>query len=214
MKALRTTWVSGIIFLIILVFASCILAQEAAQQTPPGEAATPAELSTSVVSVEPTAPAEPVAPAASIEPAAPAAAPAEVAPAEWVWGEVVSVDTEKKQIVLKHLDYDTYEEVQTTLKVGDKTLFENVASLGEIKAGNHLTADFKIVEGSSLADLIVVEKDVQEESMVSEPVIEPETAVAPEAAAAAAPEAVEMSLPVLEAPAAPGNETAPIANVQ
>lgn len=150
MQVLRRAWVSGIILSGIFVFAPCLLAQEAGQETAP-------------------------------------AAPAEAKPAEWVWGEVVSVDTENKQIALKHLDYDTYEEVQTTLKVDDKTLFENVAALGDIKAGNHLTADFKMVAGSNIADLIVVEKDVQEESVASETAATPET-VAPETTVAPAPE--------------------------
>ena len=167
MKVLRRVWVSGIIFSIIFVFASCLLAQEAEQETTP---AAPAE--TGVTGAN-----------AATE------TPAEAQPTEWVWGEVVSVDQEKKQIVLKHLDYDTYEEVQITLNVGDKTLLENVAGLGEIRAGNHLTADFKIVAGSNIADLVVVEKDVQEESVA------PETAVVP------------VSVP--EAPAQAVNETAP-----
>ncbi|MEK7849324.1 MAG: hypothetical protein AAB213_00675 [Candidatus Omnitrophota bacterium] len=198
MKVLRRVWVLGIIFSMIFVFASCLLAQEAEQETAPAE---------TVANVE-TTQAEPAAPAVSIEPAMPAesavsAAPAEAKPTEWVWGEVVSVDTENKQIVLKHLDYDTYEEVQTTLKVGDKTLFENVAALGEIKAGNHLTADFKIVAGSNIADLIVVEKDVQEESVASE------TAVAPVPETTVAPEAVVLPKPAPEAPEVITPETTP-----
>ncbi len=160
MKVLRRAWVSGIIFSISFVFASCLLAQEAEQETAPAGIVANAENVESVIS----------------------AAPAEAKTTEWVWGEVVSVDTENKQIVLKHLDYDTYEEVQTTLKVGDKTLFENVAALGEIKAGNHLTADFKIAAGSNIADLIVVEKDVQEESVAPETAVASEAVVSPEPA--------------------------------
>lgn len=184
MKVLRRAWVLGIIFSMIFVFASCLLAQEAEQGTAPAGIVANAEN------------VEPAAPAVSIEPAVPAesavsAAPAEANTAEWVWGEVVSVDTENKQIVLKHLDYDTYEEVQTTLKVSDKTLFENVAALGEIKAGSHLTADFKIVAGSNIADLIVVEKDVQEESVAPETAVAPEAVVSPEPA----PEAPEVITP-------------------
>ena len=192
MKVLRRAWVTGIIFSISFVFASCLLAQEAEQETAPAGIVANAENVESVVS----------------------AAPAEAKTTEWVWGEVVSVDAENKQIVLKHLDYDTYEEVQTTLKVGDKTLFENVAALGEIKAGNHLTADFKIAAGSNIADLIVVEKDVQEESVAPETAVvaseavvspEPETAVAPEVITPEAPAAI---------PAQAVNETAPSIDVQ
>ncbi len=113
-------------------------------------------------------------PAPAQAPAVPAATPAAVSNAvaapstvdtqapkstEWVWGEVVSVDADKKLIVIKHLDYETYEEVQTALTIADKTLFENVANLAEIKAGDHLTADFRVASGTNVADLIVVEKE-------------------------------------------------------
>jgi len=226
MKVLRRAWVSGIIFSIIFVFVSCLLAQEAEKETPaaetavaanvavePAAAVTPTSLPVPAASTEPAttvAPIEPAAPSetgltganAATAESAVSATPAEAKPAEWVWGEVVSVDTENKQIVLKHLDYDTYEEVQITIKVGDKTLFENVAALGDIKAGNHLTADFKIVAGSNIADLIVVEKEVQEESVVPETAVESETAVAPEIAVKPAPEPEAPKAIVPEAPAA------------
>lgn len=206
MKVLGKAWVTVIIFSMIFVFASCLLAQDAEQQAPPAETTVAANATVEPAAVvTPTSlpvPTEMPEPAVKAEPIAPVEmpAPAEVKPAEWVWGEVVSVDTEKKQIVLKHLDYDTYEEVQTTLNVGDKTLFENVVGLGEIKIGNHLTADFKIVSGSNIADLVVVEKDVQEESAAPETLVQPETAAAPEATVA--PELIIAPTPAPQAPAA------------
>ena len=78
---------------------------------------------------------------------------------EWVWGEVVSVDPVGKQVVVKHLDYESYEEVQLTLKVDDSTQFENVTDLTQIKQGDHITVDYKPKDGSNIADLIVVEKE-------------------------------------------------------
>jgi len=85
---------------------------------------------------------------------------------EWVWGEVVSVDTVNKQLVLKHLDYDTYEEVQTTLKMDNKTLLENVSELGDIQSGDHVTVDYVIQNGDNIAGLVVVEKkEAQKETV-------------------------------------------------
>ncbi|HQP91227.1 MAG TPA: hypothetical protein PLU24_00960 [Candidatus Omnitrophota bacterium] len=77
---------------------------------------------------------------------------------EWIWGEVVGVNAENREISLKHLDYDTYEEVQITIKLDDKTLLENVIELGEVKPGDHVTVDYKVQDGVNLAGLIVVEK--------------------------------------------------------
>ncbi|PIZ84812.1 MAG: hypothetical protein COX96_01845, partial [Candidatus Omnitrophica bacterium CG_4_10_14_0_2_um_filter_44_9] len=168
MKVARRALGSCIILFVALAFASSIFAQAETevetlegvqQETAPGEAVIQAGSPEQVAPTEPEARVMPTGSAASVAPEP--AVPTEAKPTEWVWGEVVSVDAANKQIVIKHLDYDTYEEVQTILKVGDKTLFENVAALGDIKAGNHLTADFKIVEGSNVADLIVVEKDAQ-----------------------------------------------------
>ena len=73
-------------------------------------------------------------------------------------GEVVSVDPANKQIVIKHLDYESYEEVQTTLIINEKTLFENVTDLTGIKAGDHITVDYNIDGKNNVADLVVVEK--------------------------------------------------------
>jgi Cu/Ag efflux protein CusF len=170
MKVIRRALVSGIIFSMIFVFASCLLAQEAGQE----------------------------------------AAPAEAKPIEWVWGEVISVDAGNKQIVLKHLDYDTYEEVQTTLNVGDKTLFENVAALEEIRAGNHLTADFKVVAGSNIADLVVVEKGVQEDSAEPETAVETETAGEPEIVVAPETEVAPQTAVAPETTVAPETAVTPV----
>lgn len=186
MKTAGKALMSGIIFLLIFVFAPCLFAQDKPQDEQNMEVAATAPSEPTVPEVPLTATVETAAPTPEAALAPEAAAPAEAKPSEWVWGEVVSVDSENKQIVLKHLDYDTYEEVQTTLKVGDKTLFENVGALGDIKPGNHLTADFKIVAGSNNADLIVVEKDVMEESTAAETMAEPaaEVAAVPETVAA------------------------------
>jgi hypothetical protein len=77
---------------------------------------------------------------------------------EWVWGEVVSVDQSNQEFVIKHMDYESYEEVKTPIKTNEKTLFENAAGISEIKAGDHLTVDYKTKDGSNVAELVVVEK--------------------------------------------------------
>ncbi len=82
----------------------------------------------------------------------------EEAPTEWVWGEVVSTDQEVPSVTIKHLDYNTYEEVKTTLLLTTKTLFENVKSLSDIKAGDRITADYRIKDGKSIAEMIVVDR--------------------------------------------------------
>ncbi|QAT16281.1 hypothetical protein BU251_00260 [Candidatus Velamenicoccus archaeovorus] len=88
----------------------------------------------------------------------------EEAPTEWVWGEVVSTDKEVPSVTIKHLDYNTYEEVKTTLLLTGKTLFENVKDLSEIKAGDRITADYRVQDGKSVAEMIVVDRPAVEKS--------------------------------------------------
>ena len=139
----------------------------AAPVTPSEPAAQASEAVTPAAPEAPPAtPAVTAAPEATSAPAANAEkaqaivvpAPANEKKTEWVWGEVVSVDPANKQIVIKHLDYESYEEVQTTLIINEKTLFENVTDLTGIKAGDHITVDYNIEGKNNIADLVVVEK--------------------------------------------------------
>src|SRR5512135_87067 len=101
---LRRFWVIAVlVFGLSLGAAFLVLAQEANETA----AAAPQQAGNQTEAM-PEAPA----PASQAQP--------EEKTTEWVWGEVVSVDPEKKEVVIKHLDYETYEEVQTALKVDDK----------------------------------------------------------------------------------------------
>jgi hypothetical protein len=125
---------------------------------------------------------------------------------EWVWGEVVSVDKDNRQLTVKHLDYDTYDEIQTVLTLDDKTLLENVSDLGEVQPGDHVTVDYRSEAGSNIAGLIVVEKkDMQKEQDTTAGLKAPateliETPVA-EQTIAMTQVPVEETAPVAEVPA-------------
>lgn len=134
-------------------------------------------------------------------------------PSDWLWGEVVSVDPQKPQLVIKHLDYDTYEEVQKTLVLTPKTLYENVQTLSEISPGDNVTVDYKKKEDAELiVGMIVVEKNAvvgtQSASEGSGQTPAAESVVAPgegeppaaETAILSGAEAVESSLAVVETP--------------
>lgn len=109
----------------------------------------------------------PVAAAPETETAAPAAAAPEAKTdqdftPEWLWGEVVSVNPTLNQLVVKHMDYESYEEVQTTLTIEEKTMFENASDLTHVLVGDHVTVDYKTKDGSNIIELIVVEKPIPE----------------------------------------------------
>lgn len=133
--------------------------------------------------------AEPLAAASADEPAMSASKEA-MAP-QWIWGEVVSVDQATNQVQIKHLDYDTYEEVTKVIAMDSGTLYENVGGISEIKAGDAVTVDFKTKEGIRVAELMVVDKNraAQESSASAASSSEP-GAVSQEAAPEASQESV------------------------
>jgi hypothetical protein len=61
------------------------------------------------------------------------------------------------------MDYDSYEEVKTTLTINDKTMFENAQDLSHVLAGDHVTVDYKKKDGASVAELVVVEKPLPQD---------------------------------------------------
>ena len=98
---------------------------------------------------------------------------------QWVWGEVISVDSAAKTITVRYLDYETDQEKEIAVGVDDKTTYENIKSLDEVKPKDTLSIDYILsADGKNLAKNISAEK--------------PESAIAPieEAAPVVAEEAV------------------------
>ncbi|MFA5117757.1 MAG: hypothetical protein WC695_02770 [Candidatus Omnitrophota bacterium] len=78
---------------------------------------------------------------------------------QWLWGEAGAIDTQNKTLTVKYLDYETDQEKEMPLSVDEKTMFENVASLDEIKVQDTLSIDYIIGDdGKNLARNISVER--------------------------------------------------------
>lgn len=109
---------------------------------------------------------------------------------QWVWGEVVSVDTAGKLLTVKYLDYDTDTDKEIVLEVGDKTTFENTGSLAELKQGDNVGIDYLASgDGKNVAQNIAVENPVNSE-VPDQPAVES----VPEAAMPEAPAEVENTI--------------------
>jgi hypothetical protein len=108
---------------------------------------------------------------------------------QWLWGEAVSVDTAKGEVVVKYLDYETEEEKQVTIATDDKTTFENVNSLAQIKTADTLSIDYAVdKDGKNLAKNISVEKPEEVNAPeISVPVEPPMESLPGEATEAAQP---------------------------
>ena len=89
---------------------------------------------------------------------------------QWIWGEVVSADSASKSVAIKYLDYETDQEKDMTIGVDEKTTYENIKSIDEIKPKDTLSIDYIVgTDGKNVAKNISLEK--------------PESAPAPQEAA-------------------------------
>lgn len=78
---------------------------------------------------------------------------------QWLWGEVISVDTQKNELLIKCLDYETDQEKEVAITVDDKTTYENIKALLEIKPQDTVSVDYIVnPEGKNIAKNISVEK--------------------------------------------------------
>ncbi len=68
--------------------------------------------------------------------------PVDINETQWAWGEVTSLDTQAKTLTLKYLDYETDQEKELVLSVDEKTVFENIKNLDEIKTKDTLSVDY------------------------------------------------------------------------
>lgn len=85
---------------------------------------------------------------------------------QWLWGEVSSVDVQKKEILLKYLDYETDQEKEITIAVDEKTTFENAKSLEDIEPQDDLSIDYTVTsDGKNIAKNISLEKPETEEAL-------------------------------------------------
>jgi hypothetical protein len=78
---------------------------------------------------------------------------------QWLWGEVVAVNTQAKTIQVKYLDYDTDIEKELVLTVDAKTKYENAKGLEEVKQQDTISVDYLAgTDGVNLALAISLEK--------------------------------------------------------
>jgi hypothetical protein len=95
---------------------------------------------------------------ASVTPVEPVTSP--VAPeAQWLWAEVVSVDLAARAISAKYLEYETDTEKEIVFSTDEKTTYENIKSLEEIKPQDTISVDYVVAADSkNIATNISLEK--------------------------------------------------------
>lgn len=89
---------------------------------------------------------------------------------QWVWGEVVGLDIPGNTLTLKYLDYETDQEKDITLSVDEKTSFENIKNLADIKNKDTLSIDYiSGPEGKNIARNIGLENPDSYEGSSEDP---------------------------------------------
>lgn len=77
---------------------------------------------------------------------------------QWVWGEVVIVDSQAKTLTLKYLDYETDQEKELLLATDDSTSYQNFRSLEDIQVKDNLSVDYISKDGKNIAKSVSLEK--------------------------------------------------------
>jgi hypothetical protein len=83
------------------------------------------------------------------------------------------VDINAKQMTVKYLDYETDTEREINIAIDEKTVFENVKSLEEIKPKDTVSIDYITdLNGKSIAKNISVERNVGTQTQPEENSVE------------------------------------------
>jgi hypothetical protein len=77
---------------------------------------------------------------------------------QWIWGEVVSIDSQKNEMTVKYLDYETETENNIVIAADEKTTYENINSLGQIKLQDNVSIDYVVGPAGNIAKNISIEK--------------------------------------------------------
>lgn len=78
---------------------------------------------------------------------------------QWLWGEVSSIDTQKNEIIIKYLDYETDTEKDIKVSVDETAVYENVKSISDIKENDIISVDYIFSpDGRYIAKNISIEK--------------------------------------------------------
>lgn len=77
---------------------------------------------------------------------------------QWIWGKIVSCNTQDRKIVISYLDMDTLESVNMELNIDDNAKFEGVSGLSDLKIGDQISIDYVVKNGVKFVQYLGVEK--------------------------------------------------------
>ena len=82
----------------------------------------------------------------------------------YVFGEVVSVNSDLNEITIQYYDYELNELKEMILAADNNTIFENFQAISEISSGDTVNVEYNAAEGRNAIQKISVERIEAEES--------------------------------------------------
>ncbi|MGD0336804.1 MAG: DUF5666 domain-containing protein [Candidatus Omnitrophota bacterium] len=78
---------------------------------------------------------------------------------QWAWGEVTVVDPASGTLTVKYFDYDAGQDKELNVTVDEKTAYENISKIDDLKPGQNVSVDYSVLaEGKNIARNISLEK--------------------------------------------------------
>lgn len=78
---------------------------------------------------------------------------------QWIWGSITNLDNQAKTFTVKYFDYETDQEKELVLSVDEKTTFENMNGLDELKVEDTLSVDYSLdADNKNIAKNVSLEK--------------------------------------------------------
>ena len=78
---------------------------------------------------------------------------------QWAWGEVTAVDPASGTLAVKYFDYDAGQDKELNVTVDEKTSYENISKIDDLKPGQNVSVDYSVLaEGKNIARNISLEK--------------------------------------------------------
>lgn len=95
---------------------------------------------------------------------------------QWIWGEVTSVDVSNNKVNVKYLDFENDIEKETTITIDEKTTYDNISSISQLKPNDIVSVDYTPAPGGvNIAKSISIEKPEENQTLKELPVSDPNT---------------------------------------
>lgn len=78
---------------------------------------------------------------------------------QWIWGEVTSVNVPNNKVNVKYLDFENDIEKEIVITIDEKTTYENIGSISQLKPNDIVSIDYaSAMGGVKIAKSVSIER--------------------------------------------------------